>query len=154
MPAVALAARVVLALALALAAVAKLRTPEQVRVQTTELIGARYGTVIARALPFVELGIAVALIVWWTAAPGIAAAGLLVLFTLVLVRAQARRLPCPCFGAGGSAKAVGPLAILRNGILLAYAVLATASPSGAAFVSSLAAILVLGAIGAGALAVS
>ena len=150
MPAVSLAARVVLAVALVLAAVAKLRAPEQVRMQTTELLGARYGDVVARGLPFVELAIAVSLVAWWTAVPGIAAAVLLVLFTLVLVRAQARRLPCPCFGAASRADAVGPLAILRNGVLLAYAVRATASPSGASGVASTIAIVVFGAIFASA----
>src|SRR5690242_8341308 len=98
MAAVALAARVVLALALVLAAIAKLRAPERTRGQTIDLIGVRYGAVVARALPFVEVGIAVALLAWWTAVPAIAAAVLLLLFTLVLMRAQARRLPCPCFG--------------------------------------------------------
>jgi hypothetical protein len=146
MAAVALAARVVLALALVVAAIAKLRAPDRTRAQTIDLIGARDGAAVARVLPFVELGIAVALIAWWTAVPGIAAAVLLVLFTLVLVRAQTRRLPCPCFGAASRPDAVGPVAILRNGILLAYAVLATASPSGVAFAPALLAIGVLGAI--------
>jgi hypothetical protein len=153
-PAVALAARVVLALALTLAAIAKLRAPYRTRTQTIDLIGARYGALIGRALPFVELAIAVALVAWWSAIPGIAAAVLLVLFTVVLVRAQARRLPCPCFGAASRSDAVGPLAILRNGILLAYAVLATASPSGASGVASVVAIAVLLALFGVALLVS
>jgi hypothetical protein len=153
-PAVALAARVVLALALILAAIAKRRAADRTRAQTIDLIGEHYGAVIARTLPFVELGIAVALVAWWTAVPGIAAAVLLMLFTLVLVRAQARRQPCPCFGAVSRADAVGPLAILRNGVLLAYAVLATASPSGAALAPSLVAIVLFLAIFAGALLVS
>jgi hypothetical protein len=148
-PAVALAARVVLALALSLAAIAKLRAPERTRTQTIDLIGDRYGAVVARSLPFVELGIAAALVAWWTAIPGIAAAVLLLLFTVVLVRAQARRLPCPCFGAASRADAVGPLAIFRNGVLLAYAVLATASPSGASFLPALIAIALFFAIFAG-----
>ena len=74
---------------------------------------------------------------------------------VAVVRVERRGTSSPLvFGTGGSAKAVGPLAILRNGVLLAYAVLATASPSGAAFVPSVAALVHLGAILVGAVALS
>jgi hypothetical protein len=57
--------------------------------------------------------------------PGWLAAALLLVFTGVLVRAEVRHVPCPCFGSGSSARPVGSLAIVRNGVLLALAVLAT-----------------------------
>jgi hypothetical protein len=145
--AVAFGARVVLALILLIAAVAKLRAANDVKRQTIELIGERAGAPIARALPFVELAIAIALVAWWTAVPGIAAAVLLAAFTGVLVRAQARQLPCPCFG---SVRTVGSRALLRNGVLLAYAVLATASPSGANVIAAIGTALLLGVIATGA----
>ena len=123
---VAAAARIVLASVLVFAAVAKLRAPEATRRHTVALLGPR-GAVVAAALPWVELAVAVALLVWWGPVPGIVAAVLLLGFTVVVVRAQLRRLPCPCFG-GASDDAAGPRQVMRNAVLIALAILATGSP--------------------------
>jgi hypothetical protein len=51
----------------------------------------------ATALPIIEIVIAVALLLLWTSAlPGVVEAVVLLAFTGVLLRAQARQLPCPC----------------------------------------------------------
>jgi hypothetical protein len=62
---------------------------------------------------------------------------LLALFTVVLLRAQARRVPCLCFGASSLETPVGPAAVVRNGVLAALAVLATGTPTGASFGATL-----------------
>ena len=67
--AVSLASRIVLALVLAFAAAAKLRAAENTRAQTIALVGARRGPLVARALPFVEIAVAVALVAWWSPVP-------------------------------------------------------------------------------------
>jgi hypothetical protein len=117
-------ARVVLAVALAFAAVQKLRHRARTRAQTVALLGPRAGPAVAVVLPFVELVIAVALLVWDSAVPGILGALLLAGFTVVVIRAELRHLPCPCFGSAGERPA-GPAQILRNAVLLGCAVLAT-----------------------------
>jgi hypothetical protein len=145
--AVALAARVVLALALAGAALAKLRDREHVTVQMDALLGARLATVAAIGVPVVELAIAIALVaVPGSGLPAVGAVIMLLAFTVVLVRAQARHVPCPCFGGGTTASPAGPRSVLRNGVLLALAVLATGNPSGASAVATAGWIVVLGAI--------
>jgi hypothetical protein len=119
---------VVLAIVLALAAVAKLRARATTRRQMVALLGDRAGGVVARVLPWVELLLAVLLVVWWSAVPGVLAAALLLVFTGVVVRANVRHLPCACFGGNASNAPPGASAIVRNAVLVALAVLATASP--------------------------
>jgi hypothetical protein len=148
-----LAARLVLAAVLAIAAMAKLRARTTNREQTIALVGAAAGPAIASVLPFVELAIAIALIAWWSAVPGIAALVLLLGFSAVVVRAQVRRLPCPCFGGSGRG-AAGPMSLVRNALLAAYAVLATASPSGAHVGATVVLTLAFGALAAVAVALS
>jgi hypothetical protein len=125
---VALVARGVLAVVLVVAAVAKLRSPKATREQVVALFGTRAGPVIARALPVVELLLAVSLLVWWTAVPGIVTTVLLLAFTVVLVRASLRKLPCACFGGATSSRPAGGGAVLRNAALIVLAILATGSP--------------------------
>lgn len=147
MSAVALAARVVLALALAGAALAKLRDRDHVVTQMDALLGARAGSITAVGVPVVELAIAIALVaVTGSGLPGVAAVIMLLVFTGVLVRAQAQHVPCPCFGGGATASPAGPRAVLRNGVLLALAVLATGSPSGASAAATLGWIVAFGAV--------
>jgi hypothetical protein len=143
--AVGFAARIVLATTLFVASVAKLRAPTRTREQMTALLGATSGTAVAVVLPLVELVIAVLLVAWWSVVPGVVAVVMLLAFTGVLVRAQTRRLPCPCFG-GAVSRPVGPSAILRNAWLVALGVLATASPADANVVATLGAVVVLGAV--------
>lgn len=150
MAALALAARIVLAAVLVLSATSKLRASDTTRAQVVALVGPRAGGAVARALPFVELSLAVALVVWWSAVPGVVALLLVAAFTVVLVRAQSRRLPCPCFGGGVNADPVGPAAIVRNGVLAALAVVATGSPEGAHAVVVVVATVLLAAVTAAA----
>ena len=135
--ALALVARIVLAVVLLSSAVSKWRSPETTREQVVALVGSRRGPAIARELPIAELCVALALVFWWSIVPGIAAFVLFVAFTIVLVRAQQRHLPCPCFGGAVHGDAVGSSAIVRNGVLAALAVLATGSPEGAGAVVAL-----------------
>jgi hypothetical protein len=123
--AVALTARVVLSATFVYSAIAKLRARGETRNQMVALLGPS-GRAFATSMPFVELAVAVGLIAWWSAVPGIVAVVVLLTFTGVLVRAQIRRLPCPCFG--GGIRPVGSGAILRNAVLVSCAVLATGSP--------------------------
>lgn len=129
--AIALGARLALAVVFIVAAIAKLRAATATRDQMTALLGPRAGPVVATWLPVVEIVLAVALVAWWSAVPGVVTTLVLLAFITVLVRADVRRLPCACFGARASAKPVGTLAIVRNAVLVGLAVLATGSPSGA-----------------------
>ena len=86
---------------------------------------------IGALLPAAELAVGVLLVAWRSAVPGVVAGLLLVGFTVVLLRARARRVPCLCFGAAKVDTPVGPAAIIRNGVLAALAVFAIGSPSGA-----------------------
>ena len=145
---VALAARVVLAAALIVSAVAKLRSRAGVQRQVALLVSDRVAPLVGWALPAAELAVAVALVVWWSPVPGVVALLLLAAFTVVLVRAQARRVPCLCFGATRLDTPAGPASVVRNGVLGALAALATGVPSGASAAATLVACLVLGAIAA------
>ena len=115
---IALGARVVLALVLVVAAVAKWRD--------RDAVAAQYNRAIATLLPVGEIVLAIALVTLLESPiPGIVAAALLVVFSVVVVRAIARHEPCACFGASSQPPGTG--AILRNGALLALAILATGS---------------------------
>jgi uncharacterized membrane protein YphA (DoxX/SURF4 family) len=123
---VALLARVVLAVVFAFSAVAKLRSrrslPEAMRAfgVPSPLAG-----VTAVALPIFELTLALLLVTVRSAWPAWVAVAALALFTVLVVRAAIKHTPCPCFGVVDDAP-VGPVAVVRNGVLLAIAVLATA----------------------------
>ncbi len=142
--AISFAARLVLAGVLLVAAIAKLRAPDVTRRHTVLLVGHPLGAAVAISLPLVELAVAVMLVVWWSAAPGIIAAVLFGAFTVVIVRAQLRGVPCPCFGSGSADAVPGTWTLVRNALFLAYAVLATASPEGASAGAVFVAVLVLG----------
>jgi Methylamine utilisation protein MauE len=128
---VALAARIVLAIVLASSAIAKFRSGGAVREQVAALVSPRVAPMVAPLLPASELAVAAGLVAWWSAVPGVVAVFLLVAFTVVLVRAQARRVPCLCFGVSSLATPVGPASVVRNGVLTALAVLAIGTPEGA-----------------------
>lgn len=134
---VALAARVVLAGALVVSAVAKLRAPAEVRRRVGAITSDRLGAFAGPGLPGAELVVAVALVALWGPVPGVVALAMLAVFTVALVRAQARRVPCACFGAGASDAPPGAAAVVRNGVLAALAVLAIGSPSGAGWGSTI-----------------
>ena len=144
--ALALAARIVLALALATSAIAKLRSRDAVRQQVATLVSERAAPLVTPLLPAAELLVAVTLVSWWSEVPGIVALILLALFTVVLVRAEARRVPCLCFGASRLETPVGPAGVVRNGVLAALAVLAIGAPSDAHLGATLVAVVVFGVI--------
>ena len=145
----ALAARIVVAAALLVAALQKLRAHRRL---TGELAGFGVPTGLATpaavVLPAVELVTAVALVVFATsAAPAYVALGLLAVFTGAVLAnlAQGRHPPCPCFGATSSTP-VSTMTVVRNGWLLALAVLATGSAEGADAWPVLAWTVALGAV--------
>jgi hypothetical protein len=120
-------ARGALVVVLVVAGVAKLRDRAATRSSMTALFP-RVGAAIAAVLPWFELALAIALIAAWTSPVPAIVAGIVILgFTAVLVVAEVRRVPCPCFGASASVRPVGGIDIVRNGLLLAGAVLATAT---------------------------
>lgn len=144
--AIALAARAVLAAALAWAAITKVRDRRSVPDQMRALGVARALTrPLAVLLPAVEAALAVALVSfpssWW---PAWASVVLVAAFTLVVVATVGRGAPCPCFGV--STAPTGPRAIVRNVVLLAVGVLATGPVEGAEAGPALAWIAVLGAV--------
>jgi hypothetical protein len=147
---VALAARVVLAAALAVSAVAKVLSRAAVRRQVELLVSERLAPLIGRALPAAEIAVAIALVTWWSAVPGVVALALLAAFTVVLVRAQAREVPCLCFGATRLETPVGAASVIRNGVLGGLAVLAVGGPSGARLVPTIVTAAGLGLIAASA----
>jgi hypothetical protein len=142
----ALAARVVLAAALVVSAVAKLRSRAAVKQQIALLVSDRWAPAIGRALPATEMTVAIALVAWWSAVPGVVALLLLGAFTIVLVRAQARHVPCLCFGAARVDTPVGSAAVVRNGVLGALAVLAIGDPSGSVAGATIVICALLGAV--------
>jgi hypothetical protein len=82
---------------------------------------------IAAAGKAAELAVAIALLVdFHSPVPGVAALVLLLAFSVFLVRTARRAAPCPCFGAvRTAAKTTAASAVVRNGVLVALAVLAT-----------------------------
>jgi hypothetical protein len=147
----ALAARIVLAIVLATSAIAKLRmraepTTRLARLQMGRLVGQAFAPVIESVLPVAEIGVAIALVAWWSAAPGVVALLLLVAFTVVLVRAQVQHVPCVCFGTASLEAPVGPWAIVRNGLLAGLAVLAIGDPAGARVIGTVVCCIALGAV--------
>ena len=146
--ALALAARIVLAIVLFVSATAKFRSRDAVRRQLAVLVNEQAAPALASLLPLAELVVGWALVGFWNAVPGIVAAVLLAAFTVVLVRAQARHVPCLCFGASATETPPGPAAIVRNGVLMALAVLAIGRPAGAAPGETLVAGAVFGVVAA------
>ena len=137
---VALVARLTLAAAFTLSAATKLARPVAFAGSL-----ARFGVpapgLVARVLPLVEGGLAVALAALprhsW---PAFAAAAVLVVFTGAVAAnvARGRETPCPCFAAVGG-RPVSAATVLRNGLLLGVAVLATGPVEGASAGPALAA---------------
>jgi hypothetical protein len=133
-PALALACRVVLASVLAAAAVAKVADRRALPGRLREMgISPGWSARFAVGLPIVEVAVAVALVaVPHSWLPAAAALALLAAFTVFLLATLRRAVPCPCFGTVRTDRAVsGPGAVVRNGVLLALAVLATGAVDGA-----------------------
>jgi hypothetical protein len=154
--ALALAARIVVAAAFVVAAIQKLRALRAMRAQLEGfgVPGPLVGASVA-ALPAAELVIAAAMIaVPHSSVPAFAAAGLLAVFTGAVIGnlSRGRRPPCPCFGAATSGAPISARTVVRNGWLLALAVVATGSIDGAEPLPVLALTGVLGAVTASVVA--
>lgn len=97
-----------------------------------ELLPARVATRVGYALPFVELGVATALLL--RVALSVALATMVVLLAVFAVAvgsklAQGKRVPCGCFGASTGDPAGWPV-LARNVLLCAGATLALAGQAG------------------------
>lgn len=115
---------VALALVLVAAAMAKLRSPSRTSHDFAAL-GLPAPRLLARVVPTIELGVAATLV----AAPGwggVAAVGLLVLFTALLVSLvrSGQTISCSCFGAV-SDEPVSWVEVTRNAVLLVMAAAVT-----------------------------
>lgn len=140
-----LGARIVLAAVFVYAAIAKLRARRSVDAFVDAVLPR--GLPIARAIPFLELALAAWLLLDRTGPVAAIATGVVLLaFTIVLVRAEMKHVPCPCFGAGPSTRPVGPEAVVRNGVLLALTIAASLDATGARLLPSLLAVAGLGAV--------
>jgi hypothetical protein len=133
--ALALAARIVVAAAFVFAAAQKLRALPAMRAQLegfgvpASLVGASVAV-----LPAAELVTAAALVALpRSSVPPFVAVGLLAVFTGAVIGnlSRGRHPPCPCFGAGASDAPISARTVVRNGWLLALAVVATGSIDGA-----------------------
>lgn len=114
-------AALLLASVFAWAGLAKLRAPAATTFSFAGL-GLPHPRALARALPWVELALAVSL-VWQPRAGSAAALVLLGVFSVVLARARARgvRAGCACFGGGRPGTPLSG-ALLRNALLAMAAV--------------------------------
>jgi uncharacterized membrane protein YphA (DoxX/SURF4 family) len=123
-------ARIVLASVFAVAGLAKLANADRTRA-TMEGFGVPGGITngAAVALPVAELAIAAALIAPPTAFAGaLAASALLILFTgaILLNLSRGQRPDCNCFGQI-AASPIGPLTLVRNGVLTGLGILVVAA---------------------------
>jgi hypothetical protein len=151
---VALAARVVVAIILAVSGVGKLAAIGP----TLRTSRSQYGTyawitlVVALALPVYELVLAVLLLVVDASWPSWLAFLTFAVFTAVLVRRIVRndRRPCNCFGAASKQHDLSIGSLLRNTWFLALSLIAT----GTATMAEPSAVLGTVLLGAGFLAVS
>lgn len=127
-----LVVRGVLSVVLGVAAVAKVRDRRGTADAAVALgVPERHGRAVAGVLPVVELAVAALLLVPDTARVG--AAGAIVLlgaFTVAVARALSRgaRPACHCFGQM-SDEPIGPSTLVRNGVLLALAIVVLAGGS-------------------------
>jgi Methylamine utilisation protein MauE len=129
---IALVARLTLGAAFALSAGTKFARPAAFA-GSLAAFGVPRPRVVARLLPPVEGGLAVSLVaVPGSAAPAFAAIVVLALFTGAVVAnlTAGREAPCPCFAAEGG-RPVSAVTLVRNGLLLALAVVATGPVAGA-----------------------
>jgi Methylamine utilisation protein MauE len=134
-PALALACRILLAAMLTIAAVAKIvdRRALPANLRAMGVAPPWFSVVLAVALPVVELAVAITLVVArHSALPALVTLALLIAFSGFLLTTVRRAVPCACFGSARVGRvAEAPAAIMRNGVLVGLAVLATASADGA-----------------------
>ena len=138
-------AAVGLAAVLATAALAKLRTPgATARAVVSFGLPDRLAPAVARLLPWAELAVAVALLAVPRVGAG-AATALLMAFSVLIARVLARRpaepVRCACFGAASTP--VTAATLVRNGGLLAAAVVVGAASGPVRSVPSFAAVVTM-----------
>ncbi|MFI9507705.1 TlpA family protein disulfide reductase [Nocardia sp. NPDC052566] len=118
--------RLVVSVVFGLSAWGKLRDRAGARAAVADFgVPLRWAPTVAVGLPVAEGVLAVTVLPPWTAAgAGVLAALLLTVFTVAIGRllAQGRRPACSCFGSS-SATPIGARTLVRNGVLLALAVL-------------------------------
>jgi hypothetical protein len=138
---IAVAARITLAATFGLSAATKL-ADRRGFAAALEDFGAPAGGLLSWALPVIEAGLAVVLVlVRHSAWPAFAAIAVLAVFTGAVVANLLgdRPAPCPCFGPpAADARPVSALTVGRNGFLVALAVLGTGSTEGASAAAALA----------------
>ena len=122
------ACALVLAAVFVRAGAAKLARPAQTATSFVAL-GVPAAPAAARAVPIVELLVAVALLAS-PRAGGLGAVALLIPFTAVLTRAvrKGSPVPCNCFGAA-RADPVAPVDVVRNALLVGLALAAVTAPT-------------------------
>jgi hypothetical protein len=154
-PALALACRIVLAAVLAIAAAGKIADHAALPARLEEVgVNARGARALAVWLPATELVVAIALLVdFHSPVPGLASLVLLLAFSVFLVRTARRAVPCPCFGAVRTAgSATTASAVVRNGVLVALAVLATGTAERARPLGTVVGVVIAGAVAVVAIA--
>ena len=138
----ALVARIDLAAAFGLSAATKLAGRQQVA-QALDAFGIPGSGTVAWALPPVEAGLAWLLVAVRNGAwPAFLAIAVLAVFTAAVVAnlTGGHPAPCPCFGPPAvGARPVSAATVVRNGALVALAVLGTGSTAGASAAATLAA---------------
>ena len=148
MASLALAARIVVAVALLIAGVQKLRAGRALRPQVAAFgVPGGVAPVVALTLPVVELAAGAALLIFVRSSiPAWIALGLLAVFTGAVAAnlASGRHVPCPCFGT--SVSEVSPGTLARNGWLVALAVVGTGSITGATTIPTIIWTLALGVV--------
>lgn len=156
MASLALAARLVVAAAFLFAGVQKLRTGRALRPQVAAFgVPAAAAPAVAVVLPLLELATGVALLLFVRSpVPVWIALAVLAVFTGAVAAnlARGRHVPCPCFGSTAGDVSGGTL--VRNGWLVALAVLGTATTSGATLAPTVAWVLGLGLATIGLLALT
>jgi hypothetical protein len=144
----ALAARVVVAAALLVAGVQKLRAGRALRPQFAAFgVPPAAAPATAIVLPLLELATGFALLVFVrSAVPAWIALALLAVFTGAVAAnlARGRHVPCPCFGS--TASDVSGATLVRNGWLVALAVVGTADTSGATLAATVVWVIGLGLV--------
>jgi uncharacterized membrane protein YphA (DoxX/SURF4 family) len=149
----ALAARFVVAAALLFAGVQKLRTGRALRPQVAAFgVPATAAPAVAVVLPLLELATGLALLLFVRSpVPAWIALAVLAVFTGAVAAnlARGRHVPCPCFGSTASDVSTGTL--VRNGWLVALAVVGTATTSDATLVPTVVWVIGLGLVTIGLL---
>lgn len=140
-------AALVVAATLVLAAVPKARAPHATAA-TFRALGLPLAPALARAVPAVEVAVA-AVLAAVPLAGGVAALVLLAAFTVVLVRAVVAgvEVSCSCFGTSSHGPVSG-VSVLRNGLLMGAAVVATGGRPGVPSLEAVVTVTVVAVVGA------